>query len=103
MIYTADQLGDLAVGDVIKSITFYPTTSTLILSGGEIHVYMASTTQSNYDAAFEAVSVDYDNDGKADVVISDPLADKKQGEGENRGHPEDVAMVAEEMSAHRKR
>ena len=48
-------------------------------------------------------SVDYDNDGKADVVISDPLADKKQGEGENRGHPEDVAMVAEEMSAHRKR
>ena len=52
---------------------------------------------------FESVSVDYDNDGKADVVISDPLADKKQGEGENRGHPEDVAMVAEEMSAHRKR
>jgi antirestriction protein ArdC len=52
---------------------------------------------------FESVSVDYDNDGKADVVISDPLADKKQGEGENRGHLEDVAMVAEEMSAHRKR
>ncbi len=78
MIYTADQLGDLAVGDVIKSITFYPTTSTLILSGGEIHVYMASTTQSNYDAAFEAVSVDYDNTLVASFT-PDPNTDCSNG------------------------
>ena len=61
MIYTADQLGDLAAGDVIKSITFYPTTSTLNLTGGEIHVYMATTTESNFDAALQPVSVDYNN------------------------------------------
>ena len=58
MIYTADQL-NLSVGDVIKSITFYPTTSTLNLTGGAIHVYMASTTESNFDAAFQPASVDY--------------------------------------------
>lgn len=58
MIYTADQLG-LSVGDVIKSITFYPTTQTLNLTGGKINVYMASTTQSNYDAGFSPITVDY--------------------------------------------
>ena len=47
-IYTANQLGDLAVGDVIKAITFYPTVNTLNYNSGVIHVAMGTTTQSSF-------------------------------------------------------
>ncbi len=46
---------------------------------------------------FDSVSLDYDDDGQADVVIANPLADKKQGEGEKQDQSAHVAKVAEEL------
>ena len=62
-IYTADDLEQLAAGDVIKSIAFYVTNSAS--KQREFSIYLKNTTKDAFDSATDYVSMD-----NADLVYS---------------------------------